>query len=130
MSAPLEGQAYKRVHEVLDDPEAKRRLVEQLTKLASSIPAAPPEPKADAPRSLWDRFSGLARRRQQLFRAIAGAVFALASGTEMFNDMSAIMDNDRPEAADVLMELRQHVEEERRRMTEREATLQSIRRAA
>ncbi|MBP6945110.1 hypothetical protein KBD61_05330 [Patescibacteria group bacterium] len=127
----VESQASRKfTHEVWGNPAERERILAELTKLTSSIPETPPEPKADAPRSLWDQFSGLARRRQQLFRAIAGAVFALASGTEMLNDMSDIMQNNRPEAADVLMELRQHVEEERRRMTEREATLQSIRRAA
>lgn len=129
MSAAHEGPR-KFTHEFLDDPEERRKLVEKLTTLASSIPNTPPEPKRDAPPSLWDRFSKLVRKRQQLLSAMAGAVFALASGTEMLNDMSAIMGNDRPEASDILMELRQHVEDERRKITQKEAREPSMRSAA
>jgi hypothetical protein len=122
--------AWKFTHEVLDDPERRARVLAELTRLTSSIPEAPPEPTPDAPSSLVTKFSRLARGREQLFRALAGAVFALASGTEMLNDMSDIMDNNRPEAAHILQELQQHVEQKRRKMAEAEEGTQSIRRAA
>jgi hypothetical protein len=44
--------------------------------------------------------------------------------------MSDIMDNNRPEAAHILQELQQHVEQKRRKMAEAEEGTQSIRRAA
>lgn len=124
-----ESQSSRRfTHEVLDNPE-KKKLLEELARLASSVPDAPPEPKVDASPGLLSKFSDLARGRERLFRALAGAVFALASGTEMLNDMSDIMSN-KTESTKVLEELQAHVEEKRRRMAQTEAGIQSIRRAA
>jgi len=122
-----ESEAFKNFGKRMEDSEARQEVFKKLAELVSSVPPPPPPPTIDASPGLLTRFSRLTRGREQLLRALAGAVFAVANGAEAFNDISAVVGEERLGAVEVLHELRQHVDEERRKKAQEGA--QSSRKA-
>lgn len=123
-----ESEAFKNFGRRMEGSDARQEVLRKLAELVSSVPPPPPRPPIESSPSLLTRFSRLTGGREKLLRAVAGAVFAAANGAEAFNDISAMVGEERLGAVEVLHELRQHVDEERRKKAQEGA--QSSRKAA